>query len=157
MDSEIFSKGEIIMAKVIMNVDGSGVVEQEVNVPDFADMSLLDTTTKPDGSRESIYQLAGTDPEHVLTVRVGVYPRTVGGKKRTSASIRLSTFTVDTATDPDEYEPCDITLAMNMPGGSVVPDVNTLRYLIDAVWQFYIRGNNLGKLQFGITNDLLAD
>lgn len=55
----------------------------------------LDTQLKPDGSRETLYQIIGTDPEHPASLRVGIYP----GKARTNISMKYMYWMCSTSGD----------------------------------------------------------
>jgi hypothetical protein len=154
------------MAIEILNLtEDTDLASVTLKVINPSDWTLIDS--KYEGqTREAVYQLVGSDPEHPAVVRIGHY-RSNGSAKETGGvtniSIKFSTWVKDD-TDADDvvWSSCLFTLATSMPGQSGVPDSADYLIGIQNLVSWFARTVTAGallpatvdKLKFGIPNVL---
>jgi hypothetical protein len=154
------------MAIEILNLtEDTDLASVTLKVINPSDWTLVDT--RNEGlTREAVYQLVGSDPEHPATVRIGHY-RSNGNAKETGGSTNISvkfTTWVKDDTDADDviYSPCNFTLATSMPGQSGVPESADFLIGVQNLVSWFARTETAGvlqpatvdKLKFGIPNVL---
>lgn len=156
------------MALALLNLgNGISVDIASLEANDVSNFVAVDTTIKPDGARETVYQQAAGSEEYPLTVRVGYYPspQAEGGVGRVSISCKISTYLQKTDADSNIVWtlPAHATLAFSLPGGTAVHSAAEITELLGNLFTWVlpvasgaVTTSALDELKFGITNGLTA-
>lgn len=120
---------------------------------------LIDTTAKPDGSREALYQrvVGNDDIDHPASIRVGYYPKAGG----VNFSVKYSTYVKQTTDGVDRFDPCVGTLALQLPEGGLsiegidhfLQNIITWLLPINTGTDSFMTGG-IDLLKFGVINTL---
>lgn len=155
---------KVSITKTVVNADSNAVTGVSWYPADKSDFVLVDAFTNGE-SREAVFQryldTDGVDVPH--TVRVGYYPKVIGGKPAVNLSIKASHHVqiTDSVSGLDAMEPYTVTLAITGPGRSGGLDsADALTAILNLVsWIAPLTSGQFGttalaQLQLGIVNQL---
>lgn len=124
-----------------------------------ADWVLVDLISRPDGSREALYQHIGltANAEHPAQMRVGFYPKGIS----VNVSLKFTTYMeVNDGTNLNvTYEPVSSVYALTIPKGALsepaVPALitNTVNWLLPISAAAFTL-DALSAVKFGVVNTL---